>query len=76
MPIEIIEYVENSRNPDIYLREFVEVVMKNNQLLKGRSEALLNFRDILAQQIVPAIPEMKEDVRSVVEASGGHIEGP
>jgi len=48
--------------------------MKNNQMLKGRSEALANFRDILGQQIMAGIPEMKEDVRKVVEASGGRVE--
>lgn len=48
--------------------------MQNNQALKGRSEAVMQFRDILAEQIVMGIPEMREDVRKVVEASGGQLE--
>ena len=48
--------------------------MRYNQQLKGRSEAFASFRDILGQQIITGIPEIKEDVRKVVQASGGHVE--
>ena len=75
IPQEIIHFVEDGRNPDIYTREFVEVVMRHNQAQKGRSEALAKFRDILGEQIVAGIPEMREDVKKVVEASGGQLGG-
>ncbi|KAK3713024.1 RNA polymerase II mediator complex subunit [Vermiconidia calcicola] len=73
IPVEVIDYVEKSRNPDVYTREFVELVMRYNQQLKGRSEAFASFRDILGEQIVTAIPDMRDDVRRVVQASGGDI---
>lgn len=73
LPLEIIQYVENSRNPDIYTREFVELVMRYNQQQKGRSEAFASFRDILGQQMATGIPDIKDDVIRVVEASGGHL---
>ncbi|KAL8667319.1 MAG: hypothetical protein Q9202_000893 [Teloschistes flavicans] len=63
---EIIEYVDEGRNPDIYTREFVEVVQKSNQYMKGKSEAFAGFRDALAQEIVKAWPEMKADVDQVL----------
>ena len=66
--------MENSRNPDIYTREFVELVMRYNQQLKGRSEAFASFRDFLGQQTAAGIPEIKEDVKRVVQASGGRID--
>ena len=74
IPIEVIRYVENSRNPDIYTREFVELVMRYNQQLKGRSEAFASFRDILGQQIMVGIPDIKDDVKKVIEASGGSVD--
>lgn len=70
LPVEIINYVENSRNPDIYTREFVELVMRYNQQLKGRSEGYGQFHDILAETIISAIPDMAADVRKVAAASG------
>ena len=66
--------MEDSRNPDIYTRQFVELVMRYNQQHKGRSEAFASFRDILGQQMVTAMPEIKDDVKRVVEASGGRLQ--
>ncbi|EMF17040.1 uncharacterized protein SEPMUDRAFT_76887 [Sphaerulina musiva SO2202] len=73
LPVEIINYVENSRNPDIYTREFVELVMRYNQQQKGRSEAYGQYHDILAETIMTAIPDMAADIKSVAAASGRPI---
>ncbi|KAI4101256.1 MAG: hypothetical protein LQ339_005183 [Xanthoria mediterranea] len=69
IPPEIIDYVDSGRNPDIYTREFVELVQKGNQYLKGRSEALTGFRDALGEEMVKAWPEMKTDVDNVLQSS-------
>ena len=67
VPPEIVDYLEEGRNPDIYTREFVELVQKGNQYLKGKSEALGSFRDILAEEIVAGFPELRESVKDVLE---------
>ncbi|KAL8955926.1 MAG: hypothetical protein Q9193_006389 [Seirophora villosa] len=67
IPPEIIDYVDDGRNPDIYTREFVELVQKGNQYLKGKSEAFTGFRDALADEITKAWPDMKKDVESVLQ---------
>ncbi|KAA6407871.1 MAG: Mediator of RNA polymerase II transcription subunit 10 [Lasallia pustulata] len=51
IPPEIVEYVEDGRNPDIYTREFVELVQRGNAALRGKSEAFAGFRDVLAEEI-------------------------
>lgn len=71
MPPELLEYVENGRNPDIYTREFVELVRRGNQLARGKQRAFAEFRDVLAEQVAVAMPELREDVARVVEATGG-----
>lgn len=71
MPPELLEYVENGRNPDIYTREFVELVRRGNQLMRGKTHAFADFRDVLAKNICKANPELREDVVRVVEATGG-----
>ena len=63
IPEEVINYVEDARNPDIYTRQMVELVMRYNQVLKGRSEAFASFRDILGQQMMVGIPEINGDGR-------------
>ena len=67
----MIQYVEEGRNPDIYTREFVELTYKNNQHLKGRAEAFGSFRDVLAAEIVGAVPELEGEVARVLGAAGG-----
>lgn len=74
LPMDIIQYVERSRNPDIYTREFVELVMRYNQQMAGRSEAFAAFRDVLGREMMSGIPEMKDDVLKVLEMSGGRLD--
>lgn len=73
LPVEVIDYVQEGRNPDIYTREFVELVMKINQMHKGKTEAFGDFRDILAREFVGAVPDMRGPVEKVVGVSGGKI---
>ncbi|KYK60183.1 mediator of RNA polymerase II transcription subunit [Drechmeria coniospora] len=71
VPPELLEYVENGRNPDIYTREFVELVRRGNQLMSGKMDAFASFRDVLATEMASAMPELREDVERVLEATGG-----
>ncbi|KAI9902519.1 hypothetical protein N3K66_001871 [Trichothecium roseum] len=75
VPPELLEYVEAGRNPDIYTREFVELVRRRNQVLRGKSDAFGQFRDVLAADVLAAMPELRDDVRVVVEGTGGHMPG-
>jgi len=68
-----MSYVENSRNPDIFTREFVETVQRMNQMLNGRVDAYRMLQEQLARQVSSAIPELKDDVSAVVEATGGKV---
>ncbi|KAL4933683.1 mediator complex subunit NUT2 [Aspergillus undulatus] len=75
LPPEIIDYVDASRNPDIYTREFVELVQRGNQDLKGKKEAFASFRDVLAREMRSAMPEVRGEVERVVSATGGATGG-
>lgn len=74
MPPEIIDYVDSARNPDIYTREFVELVQRGNQDLKGKREAFAGFRDVLAREMRSAMPECRGEVDRVVTSTGGTVE--
>lgn len=71
LPPEIIDYVDSARNPDIYTREFVELVQRGNQDLKGKKEAFAGFREVLAREIRGAMPECQGEVARVLEATAG-----
>ncbi|KAL2794395.1 mediator complex, subunit Med10 [Aspergillus keveii] len=74
LPPEIIDYVDAARNPDIYTREFVELVQRGNQDLKGKKEAFASFRDVLAREMRGAMPEVRGEVEKVIRATGGERE--
>ncbi|PCG96677.1 Mediator complex, subunit Med10 [Penicillium occitanis (nom. inval.)] len=71
LPPEIIDYVDAARNPDIYTREFVELVQRGNQDLKGKKEAFASFRDVLATEMRSAMPECRREVDRVVANTTG-----
>ncbi|KAJ5834435.1 Mediator complex subunit Med10 [Penicillium robsamsonii] len=75
LPPEIIDYVDSARNPDIYTREFVELVQRGNQDLRGKREAFASFRDVLAREMRSAMPECRSEVDRVVAATGGAVDG-
>lgn len=75
LPPEIIDYVDSARNPDIYTREFVELVQRGNQDLRGKREAFASFRDVLAREMRSAMPECRGEVDRVVAATGGAVDG-
>jgi mediator of RNA polymerase II transcription subunit 10 len=58
----------------IYTREFVELVRRLNQLTRGKMHAFSDFRDVLAREMSSALPEVAEDVRMVVERTGGEVD--
>lgn len=39
--------------------------------MRGKMHAFRDFRDVLAGEMEAALPELREDVRRVVEATGG-----
>ncbi|KAI1355774.1 transcription factor subunit Med10 of mediator complex-domain-containing protein [Xylaria sp. FL0043] len=71
VPPELVQYVDNGRNPDVYTREFVELVRRGNQLMRGKQSAFASFHDVLAGEIENAMPELRDDAARVVAATGG-----
>ncbi|CAK7215587.1 RNA polymerase II mediator complex subunit [Sporothrix bragantina] len=69
IPRDLVQYVEAGRNPDIYTREFVELVRRTNQLRAGKRGAFAQFRDTLAGQIRSALPELSGDVDRIMGAT-------
>lgn len=62
IPSDLLTYIQDGRNPDIYTREFVEVVRKINQYLNGKSLAYEKFRNVLAASIKQEFPELTNEV--------------
>jgi mediator of RNA polymerase II transcription subunit 10 len=66
VPLDVVEYIDNGRNPDVYTREFVELLAKQNQYIKGKLTAMAQFRDILGTQIKETYPDLASAVDEVL----------
>lgn len=49
----------------------MELVQRGNQDLKGKADAFATFRDVLAKEMISAMPECKAEVERVLKATGG-----
>lgn len=65
VPVDVITYIEDGRNPDIYTREFVEVTAKSNARLKGKMEGFLKLRDVLGDKLAKEFPRLQEGIDDI-----------
>jgi mediator of RNA polymerase II transcription subunit 10 len=70
VPPEVMQYVQQARNPDIYTREFAELAQRNNQNMKGKMEAFGRFAGVLGREVSGGVPELSAEVSRVLERTG------
>ena len=75
IPPDIIAYVEEGRNPDIYTREFVELVQRRNVYLRGKIEAFKGFAGVLEEEMLAVGVPVTESQRTESEGGGGAAAG-
>lgn len=71
IPVDVISYIEDGRNPDIYTREFVEVTAKSNARLKGKMEGFAKLRDILGERLGQEFPHLKGAITGIKNRTSG-----
>ncbi|KAI9275567.1 transcription factor subunit Med10 of mediator complex-domain-containing protein [Phascolomyces articulosus] len=58
IPEEVINYVEQGRNPDIFTQGFVERAASENQFTNGKIKAVDEFRNILSNEFKKHYPDL------------------
>ncbi|EXJ81239.1 hypothetical protein A1O3_07529 [Capronia epimyces CBS 606.96] len=71
---EIVDYVDDGRNPDIFTRDFVENVQRGNAVINGKQQAFKDFSEIYAKALKEGIPGVSRQVDRVLESAGFEIE--
>ena len=67
---EIVDYVDDGRNPDIFTREFVELVQRGNAVMNGKKQAFSSFAEIFARELKKGIGGIDKHVDAVMENAG------
>lgn len=70
VPLEVVQYIEDGRNPDIYTREFVEAIRRSNQYQRAKMHGLRQLRDSLADKIVEEFPDLEPSVHNIAQRAG------
>jgi mediator of RNA polymerase II transcription subunit 10 len=67
---EIVDYVDDGRNPDIFTRDFVEIVQRGNAVINGKQQAFKDFTEVFAQKLKEGIPGVSGQVDRVLRNAG------
>lgn len=67
---EVIDYVEDGRNPDIYTRDFVELVLRGNALMLSKQNGMRSFSKIFAKKLKEGLEGLDGEVDLVMENAG------
>lgn len=67
---EIVDYVDDGRNPDIFTRDFVENVQRGNAVINGKQQAFRDFTEIYAKALKEGVPGVSRQVDRVLENAG------
>ncbi|ETN45474.1 uncharacterized protein HMPREF1541_09306 [Cyphellophora europaea CBS 101466] len=67
---EIVDYVDDGRNPDIFTREFVENVQRGNSVINGKKQAFRDFSVIFAKALKQGIGGVDKHVDQIMENAG------
>lgn len=76
IPLEVLQYIEDGRNPDVYTRDFVEAIRRSNQYQRAKMNGLRQLRDKLAVKIMDEFPDMQDNVKDIIRRTsvGGKID--
>ncbi|KAK4055513.1 hypothetical protein OIV83_000059 [Microbotryomycetes sp. JL201] len=64
IPLDVINYVDQGKNPHTYTREMIERVAGENMYTNGILSAVSEYHDILTSQMSEAFPELASMVKN------------
>ncbi|KAI8599815.1 transcription factor subunit Med10 of mediator complex-domain-containing protein [Dissophora ornata] len=67
VPWEVLSYIEDGKNPDLFSKSFVEAVAGENQFTNGKITALKSFEAALTQNLGSAFPEEMMDYEQILK---------
>ncbi|GAA5986742.1 hypothetical protein JCM10908_000877 [Rhodotorula pacifica] len=63
IPIEVINLVDQGKNPHLHTKNFIERLAGENMYTNGILSGITDYRDLLRAQLGDAFPDLAEDVK-------------
>ncbi|CAB4419971.1 unnamed protein product [Rhizophagus irregularis] len=60
VPLEVIEYIDEGRNPDKFMMDYVEEVTEESASMNVKNEAIKDFSNLLLEQLQESFPEQTD----------------
>ncbi|CAB1460513.1 unnamed protein product [Pleuronectes platessa] len=77
VPLEVFEYIDQGRNPQLYTKECLERALARNEQVKGKIDTMTKFKSLLISELSKVFPEdMSKKERGLEKEKGlGHPAG-
>ncbi|XP_027191124.1 mediator of RNA polymerase II transcription subunit 10b-like isoform X2 [Cicer arietinum] len=69
VPMEVVNLIDDGKNPDEFTRDIINNCIAKNQITKGKTDALKNFRKHLLEELEQNFPDEVESFRESRAAS-------
>ncbi|XP_053570555.1 mediator of RNA polymerase II transcription subunit 10 isoform X2 [Bombina bombina] len=57
VPLEVFDYIDQGRNPQLYTKECLERALAKNEQVKGKIDTMKKFKSMLIQELSKVFPE-------------------
>ncbi|GAA5869910.1 hypothetical protein JCM3774_000526 [Rhodotorula dairenensis] len=70
IPIEVINLVDQGKNPHLHTKNFIERLAGENMYTNGILSGISDYRDLLRAQLGDAFPDLAEDIKLMTPETG------
>ncbi|KAM4874998.1 mediator of RNA polymerase II transcription subunit 10-like [Thomomys bottae] len=73
VPLEVFEYLDQGRNPQLYTKECLERALAKHEQVKGKIDTMKKFKSLLIQELSKVFPEDMAKYRSIRGEDSPHL---
>ncbi|KAF9374168.1 Mediator of RNA polymerase II transcription subunit 10 [Podila verticillata] len=68
VPMEVLSFIEDGKNPDLFTKSFIECVAGENQFTNGKITAMKSFESSLSQNLGALFPEEMDEYQDILKS--------
>ncbi|CAL1532359.1 unnamed protein product [Lymnaea stagnalis] len=70
VPLEVFDYIDQGRNPNLYTKDCLEKALAKNEQVKGKTDNLKRFKAMLLLELSKVFPSEMEMYRALKQGRG------
>ncbi|CAG5131081.1 unnamed protein product [Candidula unifasciata] len=70
VPLEVFDYIDQGRNPNLYTKDCLEKALAKNEHVKGKTDSLKRFKALLLVELSKVFPSEIEMYRALKQGRG------